>query len=85
MRGIVGDTAPPGQKPPGERSVVERWDLDLPEQLDLGLEDDAEAFACAATRLADEGERVRRPRPADVLDEVRVLRARSARRRSGSP
>ena len=55
------------------------------EELDLVLELDAELLAGAAARLAHQRDRVRRAGGAGVLDEVRVRRARSGRRRSGGP
>ena len=73
-----------GSSPPRAASLQGRQ-LERPEEADLVLERDAEALVDAAPRLRHQRERIGARRSARVLDEVRVPRARSPRRRSGAP
>src|SRR5215204_6582909 len=75
-RGWTSASRPMGDSSaPACRSLLRlRRNLDVAEQLDLGLESDSELLERASAPLGDERDGVRRRGAAGVLDEVRVLR-----------
>src|SRR5437867_1369713 len=76
IRALSAETASPStlRISPPRLKLLQVWQRQVAEELDLVFEHDAEFLVGAPPRLGHERERVRCCRTAGVLDEVRVLR-----------